>query len=165
MPIFGIMAQCLCPAGFLKTIVNAMDTQDFEGLRALLDSAFPKTCANCGYVYLSAEQFFLETRDMPRGRSSLKAAIEDDGLVLVEAFRNCRCGSTLMNEFGCRRDQSEKGQRQRLAFDKVMGQLKARNIAEDIARAEIIKFLHGQPNTLVMLLAGQHPSPAGQSLS
>ena len=139
-----------------------MDIQDFEGLRALIDSAFPKTCATCGHIYLTAEQFFSETQDMPRGKSSLKAAIEDDGLVLVEAFRNCRCGSTLMDEFNCRRDQSENGLRRRLAFDKVMGQLRARHIAEEIGRAEIIKFLHSQPNTLVTLLSGHNPSPTGE---
>jgi hypothetical protein len=129
-----------------------MDIQDFDGLRALLDSTFPKTCRSCGYVYISAEQFFIETQDMPHGRSSLRSAIEDDGLILVEAFRNCRCGSTLMDEFGCRRNHSETGIKQRLAFDNMLRAMQARNIATDAARMEIIKFLKGQPNTLVAML-------------
>lgn len=129
-----------------------MDIQDFDGLRALLDSTFPKTCRSCGYVYISAEQFFIETHDMPHGRSSLRSAIEDDGLILVEAFRNCRCGSTLMDEFGCRRDQSAAGLKRRQAFDNMLCAMQARNIAVDAARMEIIKFLQGQPNTLVAML-------------
>ncbi|MBD9355714.1 oxidoreductase [Methylomonas albis] len=129
-----------------------MDIQDFEGLRALLDSTFPKTCASCGYVYISAEQFFIDTQDMPRGRSSLRSAIEDDGLILVEVFRNCRCGSTLMDEFGCRRDHSERGERQRQAFDTILKVLQSKGIAVAVARVEIIKFLQGQPTTLIAML-------------
>lgn len=135
-----------------------MDAQDFEGLKALLESAFPKRCSNCGHVYLTAEQFFLETQDMPRGRSSLKSASEDDGCAFVEAFRNCRCGSTLMDEFGCRRDHSEKGMRRREAYEKMLALLLARNIPEETARAEIVDFLHGKPNKLKILLG---VDPAG----
>jgi hypothetical protein len=135
-----------------------MEIQDFEGLRALLDSAFPKVCASCGYVYISAEQFFIETQDMPKGRSSLRSAIEEDGLILVEVFRNCRCGSTLMDEFGCRRDQSAAGLKRRLAFDNMLRALEARNIATDTARTEIVKFLQGQPTSLITLLNLELPS-------
>lgn len=129
-----------------------MDTQDFEGLKALLESAFPKKCGNCGYVYETAEQFFMETQDMPRGHSSLKSVIEDDGMRIVEAFRNCRCGSTLMDEFGCRRDQSDKGAQRREAFDRMSILLQTRNISVAAARAEIVNFLHGKPNNLKALL-------------
>ncbi|NOV28777.1 oxidoreductase [Methylomonas sp. ZR1] len=146
------MAQCTYAVGYFKTQVIAMDIQDFDGLQALLDSTFPKTCRSCGYVYLSAEQFFIETQDMPHGRSSLRSAIEDDGLILVEVFRNCRCGSTLMDEFGCRRDQNEDGLQQRLVFETILRAMQARNVPADVARMEIIKFLQGQPNTLVALL-------------
>lgn len=141
-----------------------MDIQDFEGLKALLDSAFPKTCSNCGYVYLSAEQFFIETQDMPRGRSSLRAAIEDDGLILVEAFRNCRCGSTLMDEFGCRRDNSDKGQQRRLAFDNMLKLLQAHNIPTDNGRAEIINFMNGRPNKLKVWLESTPSNPVDPQL-
>lgn len=130
-----------------------MDIRDFEGLKALVESAFPKTCRNCGRVYETAEQFFMDTEDMARGISSLKSAIEDDGGFVVEVFRNCRCGSSLMDEFGCRRDHSEKGDRRRAAFDKTLALLKAKNIPEATARSEIIDFLRGKPNHLKSLLA------------
>lgn len=129
-----------------------MDTQDFEGLKALLESAFPKKCGNCGHIYETAQQFFMETQDMPFGRPSLKAAVEDDGCNVVEAFRNCRCGSTLMDEFGCRRDQSDKGSQRREAFERMSAILQARNISVAEARTEIVNFLHGQPNNLEALL-------------
>lgn len=132
-----------------------MEKQDFEGLRALLDSTFPKTCRCCGHVYQSAEDFFVETQDMPKGHSSLRAAMEDDGLILVEVFRNCRCGSTLMDEFGCRRDASETGQKQRLAFDKLLIDLQAKQIEAELARREILKFLRGQSNCLIATLEGK----------
>lgn len=130
-------------ASNLIVATKEMNAEDFEGLQALIDSAFPKKCRNCGYVYETAEQFFAETLDMPRGRSSLKAAVEDDGSTIVEAFRNCRCGSTLMDEFGCRRDHSERGRQRRIAFDRMLGLLLARNIPEADIRAEMINFLRG----------------------
>lgn len=129
-----------------------MNVQDFEGLQALFESAFPKKCGNCGHVYETAEQFFRETQDMPGGRSSLKSAIEDDGYTVVEVFRNCRCGSTMMDEFGCRRDQSEKGAQRRAAFDNMLALLQVRDVPEATARTEIVNFLRGKPNALKSLL-------------
>jgi hypothetical protein len=85
-----------------------MDSTAFTGLKTLQDSAFPKKCRNCGYIYHTAEQFFAETQDMPGGRSSLRSDQDDDGATVVQAFRNCRCGSTLMDEFACRRDPSKR---------------------------------------------------------
>ena len=125
-----------------------MKSEEFEGLKALLESAFPKTCRNCGHIYETADQFFAETLDMPSGRSSLKMAIEDDGSAIVEAFRNCRCGSTLMDEFACRRDNSESGMQRRTAFDRMLALLLARNLPETEARAEIVNFLRGRPSKL-----------------
>lgn len=125
-----------------------MNPEEFDGLKALLASAFPKTCRNCGHIYQTAEQFFAETLDMPSGRSSLKMAIENDGAAIVEAFRNCRCGSTLMDEFGCRRDHSESGLERRSVFDRMLALLLARNIPEQEARAEIVSFLRGRPSQL-----------------
>lgn len=130
-----------------------MDAQEFEGLKALIESAFPKTCRNCGHVYETAEQFFTDTEDMARGISSLRSAIEDDGGVVVEVFRNCRCGSSLMDEFGCRRDHSEKGELRRQAFNKMLALLQAKDIPEARARTEIISYLRGKPNRLKALLA------------
>ncbi|MCQ8180752.1 hypothetical protein NP603_06510 [Methylomonas sp. SURF-1] len=129
-----------------------MKIQAFQGLQALLESAFPKRCPSCGYVYSGPEQFFNETGDMPGGRSSLKSFVDDDGFAVVEVFRNCRCGSTLMDEFVCRRDMSEPGSRNREEFQRLLQTLTARGIADETARAEILKFMLGAPNRLRLWL-------------
>ncbi|WNB75365.1 hypothetical protein [Methylomonas koyamae] len=129
-----------------------MKIDTFAGLQALLESAFPKRCPSCGYVYSGPEQFFRETGDMPSGRSSLKSFVDDDGSAVVEVFRNCRCGSTLMDEFVCRRDMSEPGSRSREQFQRLLRDLTARGIAAEAARAEILKFMLGEPNRLRLWL-------------
>ena len=129
-----------------------MNDQDFAGLRALLESSFPKHCVNCGRIYNSAEQFLSETENMPNGRSSLKSAVEDDGSEVVEVFRNCVCGSTLMDEFSSRRDESEQGKKRRAEFDKILASLRHHKISDSIARTEILNFLKGRPNHLQELL-------------
>lgn len=120
-----------------------------NGLTALIDSSFPKTCRLCGKTYTSAEQFLAETENMPHGRSSLKQAIEDDGTVIVEVFRNCSCGSTLMDEFNSRRDNSEHGQKQRLKFNKLLNILLQQHIDIDIARTEILKLFKGKKSEVL----------------
>ncbi|MGR8932537.1 MAG: oxidoreductase [Gammaproteobacteria bacterium] len=125
-----------------------MNDEAFIGLKSLFASAFPKKCRTCGYVYQTAEQFFEETRDMALNRSSLKAAEEDDGSTIVEVFRNCRCGSTLMDEFACRRDQSEKGKQRREAFARMEKILSDRGYPNDTVRNELLKFMRGEPNLL-----------------
>lgn len=128
------------------------EVEEFDGLTALLASAFPKTCRNCGYVYQSAEQFFAETDGMARGRPSLKSAEEDDGGVLVEAFRNCRCGSTLMDEFACRRDMSEQGHQRRQIFDRLLRLLQTEAGGAQAARRQILDLLREEACDLETLL-------------
>lgn len=125
-----------------------MKIEAFEGLQALLQSAFPKRCPNCGRVFSGPEQFFRETGDMPGGRSSLKSFVDDRGAAVVEVFRNCHCGSTLMDEFSCRRDMSAQGNRSREQFQRLLQTLIAQGIAAETARGEILKFMLGAPNRL-----------------
>jgi hypothetical protein len=94
-----------------------MPDTEFSGLIPLTPSAFPKKCNNCGRIYQSAEEFFNETLDMPKGKT-LRSDIEEDGNTIVEAFRNCKCGSTLMDVYNCRRDQSTDGKLRRENFVK-----------------------------------------------
>jgi len=115
-----------------------------NGLTSFIESAFPKTCAVCGKKYLTAEQFLTETDNMPSGRSSLKEALEDDGTSIVEVFRNCGCGSTLMDEFNCRRDDSERGQKKRDEFNKLLQFLESQNVPTAEARTEILKLYKGE---------------------
>lgn len=123
-----------------------------NGLTALVESSFPRQCTCCGKLYQSAEQFLSETHSQPSGRSSLKEALEEDGTVIVEVFRNCSCGSTLMDEFSSRRDDTEQGKKRRDTFTKLMDVLQERSISQEVARAEIIKILQGKHSDLLDLL-------------
>jgi hypothetical protein len=121
----------------------------FQGLSALFESSFPKKCSVCGKVYKNSDQFLSETQNMPNGRSSLKEAIEDNGTAIVEVFRNCSCGSTLMDEFNSRRDNSSQGKKRRLQFDKLLNILQKQGIATEIGRREIINFINGQHSDII----------------
>ncbi|OAI10217.1 oxidoreductase [Methylomonas lenta] len=121
----------------------------FQGLSALFESSFPKKCSVCGKVYKNSDQFLSETQNMPNGRSSLKEAIEDNGTAIVEVFRNCACGSTLMDEFNSRRDNSSQGQKRRLQFDKLLNILQKQGITTEIGRREIINFINGQHSDII----------------
>ncbi len=57
-----------------------------------------------------------QTNDLNCGRSSLKQAEDENGQLIVEVYRNCVCGSTLMDEFHSRRDDSPEGQRKRQVY-------------------------------------------------
>jgi len=122
----------------------------FKGLRALAEAAFPKTCPCCGKVYPTAEAFLAETEDLPVAKTPLKEATEADGSVLLEVYRNCACGSTLMDEFHDRRDMSERGCQRRALFRRLLHSLvHDYNIAEQVAREELLKVVHDEHSELV----------------
>jgi hypothetical protein len=75
----------------------------YRGLRALEGKSFPKRCANCGRIFVTVEDFVRETRPAGIGGRGFKKGVGEDGSVIVELFRNCPCGSTLMDSFADRR--------------------------------------------------------------
>ena len=75
------------------------------GLFARLDTSFPKKCSNCGRVFATAEQYFTETEDLNAENRGLKACTDDGAATVVDVFRNCPCGSTLMETFDDHREQ------------------------------------------------------------
>jgi hypothetical protein len=111
-----------------------------EGLQALSDSAFPKHCAVCGKRFDTVEQFVKETENM-RQKSGLRTSRDDDDHTIVEMFRNCPCGSTLMSSFADRRDTSSDGLRRRELFEQLMTILTKRGVETNRARAELLKFI------------------------
>ena len=125
------------------------NTELFSGLIELAESSFPKTCNTCGRVFETSKQFLKETEDLPSSRSPLKQAVEDDGTTLVEVFRNCPCGSTLMDEFNCRRDLSEKGLRRRNIFSRMYNILTEKGIDANIAKTELLKVANGHRSDLI----------------
>lgn len=134
----------------------AADLEVLRGLRELVESTFPKTCRNCGRVYASPVEFVLATQPLA-DRSGLKAARDDEGAVILELFRNCLCGSTLMDCFDDRRDASVEGMRRRERFLILQRQLEVRGLSPDMARAELLKIVRGQPSALIARLRRQPP--------
>jgi hypothetical protein len=120
-----------------------LSDQFFTDLHALAESAFPKRCASCGYVYETAEQFLAETVSISPDKTGLKSSVDDDGAIIVEAFRNCACGSTLMDFFSNRRDSTPAGLARRQKIGEMLDYLQEQGLDFTTARAELLKVLHG----------------------
>lgn len=136
-----------------------LDQRDFYAdLRALAESAFPKRCRNCGRVYNTADEFIAATQPVSAQRSGLKASLDDDGTVILELFRNCVCGSTLMDAFNDRRDVSEAGARRRKRFEEMLAYLVGQGVDTATATAELRKVARGQASELLRSIAAP---PAG----
>lgn len=130
-----------------------IDMNLFADLQALANSAFPKRCNTCGRLFNTPEEFVRETESI-RGVSGFKSSNDDDGRPVVELFRNCPCGSTLMDAFRDRRDTSEAGLRRRAKFGELMERLVARGIPRDVARAELLKVLRGEGSEVLAQATG-----------
>ena len=124
----------------------------FARLRALEESAFPKTCANCGRKYRTHEEFLTATHPVRRDHTGLKQSYDDDGAVIVDVFRNCVCGSTLLESFHDRRDTSPAGQKRRARFAEMLSSLVAAGLSESVVRGELLLLMRGKPNRLVELI-------------
>lgn len=128
------------------------DDDLYRGLRALVASAFPKQCRNCGRSFADVGQFLRETVAM-EGHSGLKELVgEEEGETVVALFRNCPCGSTLMGEFGERRDRSAAGRAFRRRFEELVVLLARRGISHAGARTELLKLLRGEPSAVAQWL-------------
>jgi hypothetical protein len=114
----------------------------YQGLKSLIASAFPKKCNNCGRTFEDEEAFVIQTETI-RNISGLKESIEDDGTPIVELFRNCVCGSTLMDEFQDRRDLSERGLQRRKQFGKLLVLLENAGMKASDARQELLVVMLG----------------------
>ncbi|MGZ3235955.1 MAG: hypothetical protein ACXU8A_01100 [Burkholderiaceae bacterium] len=132
------------------------DDSLFKGLKLLAESAFPKHCKNCGRTFETAEAFLRETQQISQDRTGLKQSWDDNDVTIVEVYRNCPCGSTLMDFFSDRRDYSEAGLQRREKFEKLIVQLISYGLTRDIARAELIKVLRGQVSEVLDELKSKH---------
>lgn len=121
-----------------------LDHELYAGLQAIADSAFPRECGACGRAFESADDFVRQTEAV-RGVSGLKQSWDDDDRPLVELYRNCPCGSTMMEFFGDRRDSSPAGLRRRERFGALLDRLVTAGVPADVAREELLLLLRGQP--------------------
>ena len=76
--------------------------------------------------------------------SGLKQSVDDENVVIVEAYRNCQCGSTLMDLFSDRRDASGAGEHRRVLFNKLLPHLQEKGLTRLAARAYLLRLLRGQ---------------------
>ncbi|WP_444994637.1 oxidoreductase [Aliikangiella sp. IMCC44359] len=123
----------------------------FDDLVALEECSFPKKCETCGAVYNSVEDFTQKTAHINQ-KSGLKASEDDDGETILELFRNCVCGSTLLDFFADRRDMSEAGNNRRQAFEKVLKYIIKQGIERDVAREELKYYLKHKKSELLAKL-------------
>ena len=132
-----------------RALSEADEDDLYKGMRALADSAFPKECRNCGRSFPDAKSYVSETERLAGGVSGLKQSIDDDGSHIVELFRNCPCGSTLMDAFSNRRDTSPQGLQRRASFGAMLEKLVAAGLEPDIARTELLKIMRGETSILL----------------
>ena len=114
-----------------------------NGLCELSKTAFPRKCESCGRIYASFEEFIIETKQL-KGRSGLMENLgcpEEGDDPIVELYRNCICGSTLLEFFQNRRDTSESGQRRRDIFEKLCRRLVELGLSREDARKELLQLL------------------------
>lgn len=124
----------------------------FRGLQALAQSAFPKKCPSCNRQFETAEEFIKETQAIRKDVSGLKQSLDDDDKTIVEVYRNCPCGSTLMDFFSDRRDLSEAGLKRREKFGQLLDHLIRQGWEREVARLELIKVLRGGKSELLSQL-------------
>ncbi|MBI4808324.1 MAG: oxidoreductase [Nitrosomonadales bacterium] len=139
---------------------SRIDEELFAGLRELADSAFPKRCGYCGREYRNAAEFLAATQPVRADSSGLKQSRDDDGHMIVDLFRNCVCGSTLLESFWNRRDLSEDGSLRRKRFQEMRDKLVAMGCSAEVAQGELLKLMRGQPNDLLGLV--KRGNTAGQ---
>ena len=127
----------------------------FAGLKALGRDNFPKRCRNCGRVFASAADFFQQTQAIRPEITGLKAVYDEDEGPLVEVFRNCVCGSTLLVNCASRRDDSATGHSRRRLFDELLGYLVGHGVDRAQARIELLRVASGDRSEVLETWYGQ----------
>jgi hypothetical protein len=123
--------------------------QLLSGLRILAESSFPRECGYCGKRYESAEQFLEQTKGTYTSPSGLTESVDDDDHPTVEAYRNCSCGSTLVEVFDNRRGNTQEDCLRRKKFSEVLETLVAMGVERSIARNELLAVIRGETSELL----------------
>ena len=123
------------------------------GLRELAEASFPKRCPTCGRTFETAAEFVAQTQPVRADHSGVKASQSDNGVAMLELYRNCPCGSTLMDFFSERRDVSDKGLLRRKRFEELHAYLVTTGVDKVLARTELLKVMRGEPSELLKKIA------------
>jgi hypothetical protein len=132
-----------------RTIMEPpLDPSVYEGLLALLQNEFPKTCPRCRRTYPTLESFVDETLPVLTG-TGLMGYDMGGTAQNVAMMRNCQCGST-MATFCCdRRDITDGGLRRRAMFEQLLSQLQTSGVDALHARDQLLAFLRGERSPLL----------------
>ncbi len=133
---------------------NLMDDDLYKGLQALSDLSFPKLCNTCGKRYETLEEFINKTEEI-RQTTGLKEDLDDDDRTIVGLFRNCTCGSTLMDEFNDRRNLTKAGLQRREKFGELLDKLSKKGISPEKSRPELLKVMKGKGSKLLKVKAAE----------
>lgn len=117
----------------------------YQGLKAIWDTEFPKTCPKCGRVYGSFEEYLIDTKVLPNSSGLMGYDIGDPGQQ-VGLFRNCGCGTTIMAFCHDRRDLSESGNKRRKLFGELMNRLVDTGISALEAPQKLLSALRTTPD-------------------
>jgi len=120
----------------------------YAGLVFLVQGSFPKRCSNCGTVFETEAEFLANTASLQTG-SGLRGTLDEEDRSIVEIYRNCVCGSTMMEPCRDRRDTSEEGLRRRDRFREIMKILTDKGVAFDEGRGELLKVMRGEESALI----------------
>jgi hypothetical protein len=131
----------------MKCMTNSSEDNFFAGLKSIVESAFPKKCPMCGKVYNNEQDFINDTKKI-NNQSGLKQSYDDEQTI-VELYRNCSCGSTLMNFFGDRRNNNETGEKQRAKFGELHDYLVNEGLESTTARNELLKAIRGEKSEIL----------------
>lgn len=113
---------------------------DIAAFTPLTGEAFPKTCGNCGRVFVDEHAFLVDTERPAHAASDVRSVRDDQAEteVWLEVFRQCRCGSTLMECFHSRRDLTEAGLTRRQLFDSMLAILAEAGVPYASARRQLL---------------------------
>ena len=131
---------------------NHPNLNQYANLRELAQGSFPRRCNTCGRNYETADELLRATTSIAADHTGLKQGLDGDGLAIIELFRNCTCGSTLMDFFQCRRDITINGVKRRETVDRLASQLAASGVDTAHAKTEILKWLQGQDSDLINMI-------------
>lgn len=120
----------------------------FIGLKSIVESAFPKKCPMCEKIYNSEQDFINDTTDI-NNQTGLKQSYDDDEQPIVELYRNCSCGSTLMNFFGDRRGNDVTAEKRRIKFGELLDYLIDDGFEPTTARRELLKAIRGEKSEVL----------------
>jgi hypothetical protein len=108
-----------------------------KDLHELAGFGFPLKCLHCGRIYDTVEQFLEATQ----ATDNLNGVIEGYGVHMrriVEVLRKCECGKLLVEEFEDRRNLSPDGKHHRLAFSRLVRDLRSSGMTREEAHESLL---------------------------